>query len=381
MANPQRAAQLAKLHKVLKSNYKPFPFDHKRPLLEMAVFAALLENSPFEQAEQIFASLLQKYFDWNEVRVSTITELGESLAPLFDSPARATQLKKVLQGIFEAKYTFDIEILKKQNLGAAVKDLQTMTGASSFIVNFVAQNSLGGHAIGLDRGAWEILVITGIATPQEAATGDLSGLERTIPKNKGVEFFTLLHQAGAEYLQNPNAPTARKLITSVNSAAVFPKKGESALKLPEPKPGQGKGKVAEKPITIEKALADKAAAAKAAAIAKSPAGKAAAEKANAEKAAAEKNKSAAKIEVKPAAKGKEAPPAKPVPGKAIAGKVAAKAPEKAAAEKNHTAKTVEKKPAPKPMKPEAKKSAPKKALPVVAAKKTTGKPLAKRKPR
>jgi endonuclease-3 len=322
-----------------------------------------LENSPFEQAEQIYASLLQKYFDWNEVRVSTITELSESLTPLFEPGARATQLKKVLQGIFEAKYTFDIEILKKQNLGAAVKDIQTMTGASSFIINFIAQNSLGGHAIALDRGAWEILVITGIATPQEAATGELSGLERTIPKNKGTEFFTLLHQAGAEYLHNPNAPNVRKLITSVNSAAVFPKKGESALKLPEPKQAPAKAKPVEKAATDNKAAApkpgDKAAE------------KASAEKANAAKASAEKHKptdakSAAKSETKPAVKGKEAPPVKPA-SKPVASKVAAK--------------TAEKKPAAKPAKPELKKPAPKKALPVVAAKKTAGKPLAKRKPR
>lgn len=352
MANPQRATQLAKLHKVLKSNYKPFPFDHKRPLLEMAVFAALLENSSFEQAEQIYATLLQKYFDWNEVRVSTITELAEAVTPLFEPAARATQLKKVLQGIFEAKYTFDIEILKKQNLGAAVKDLNTMTGASSFVVNFVAQNSLGGHAIALDRGAWEILVITGIATPQEAATGELSGLERTIPKNKGVEFFTLLHQASAEYLQNPASPGVRKLITSVNSAAVFPKKGESALKLPEPKPAPVKTKPA-----------DKAADAKAA---PAPAGKAG----DKGKSAPADNKSSdkGKVEAKPAAKGKESPAAKPIANnKPVAGKVAAK--------------TAEKKPAAKAVKPEAKKPAPKKTLPVVAAKKTAGKPLAKRKPR
>ena len=379
MANPQRAAQLTKLHKVLKANYKPFPFDHKRPLLEMAVFAALLENSSFEQAEQIYASLLKKYFDWNEVRVSTITELAEALAPLFDSSARATQLKKVLQGIFEAKYTFDIEILKKQNLGAAIKELNTMTGASSFVVNFVAQNSLGGHAIALDRGAWEILVIAGIATPQEAATGELSGLERTIPKNKGIEFFTLLHQAGAEYLHNPNAPVPRKLITSVNSSAVFPKKGESALKLPEPKSVPGKGKPVEKPISAEKLLQDKVAAAKAAAIAKSPAGKAAAEKAAALKASTDKaNADKGKADVKPAGKGKETPSAKPVASKVVASKVTTKA----APEKTTIAKTADKKPAPKVTpKPEVKKPALKKALPVVAAKKSPGKPVPKRKPR
>ncbi len=373
MANPQRAAQLTKLHKVLRANYKPFPFDHKRPLLEMAVFAALLENSSFEQAEQIYASLLQKYFDWNEVRVSTITELAEALIPLFEPSARATQLKKVLQGIFEAKYTFDIEILKKQNLGAAVKELNTMTGASSFVVNFVAQNSLGGHAIALDRGAWEILVIAGIATPQEAATGELSGLERTIPKNKGSEFFNLLHQAGAEYLHNPNAPIARKLITSVNTSAVFPKKGESSLKLPEPKPAQLKAKAIEKSVAAEKALVEKVAAAKAAAIAKSPAGKAAAEKAAADKNNANKSKHG---DSKSAVKGKEPSPSKPVPNKTVASKVTAKAPEKTSA-----AKTAGKKPASKSTKAEFKKVTPKKALPVVATKKSSGKPTAKRKPR
>jgi hypothetical protein len=258
MANPQRATQLAKLHKLLKTHYKVVPHNAQLPLLELMVFAALLENSTYAAAELVYARLVEKYHDWNEIRVSTVTELAESMEELFEPAARAAQMKKVLQGVFEAKYTFDLELLKKGNLGAAVQELEKTTGASQFVIAFASQNGLQGHAIGLDRGAWELLIISGMATPQEAATHNLSGLERAIPKNKGGEFFSLLHQAGAEYLANTSSPTVKKLVTGMIPNPVWPKRGETALKLPPPPPKpekakpEPKGKAGEKEKAADK---------------------------------------------------------------------------------------------------------------------------------
>ena len=89
----------------------------------------------------------------------------------------------------------------------------------------MTQAALGGHVIPLDRGALEVLAILGIISPAEAASGKVTGLERAIPKNKGPEFGSLLHQIGADLLANPFSPNVRKLLLSINPASKdrFPK--------------------------------------------------------------------------------------------------------------------------------------------------------------
>ena len=163
MATPNRAAKITKLVTALKKKFKPAAAPPKdRPLLEHLLLACLLEDSPHDAAEEAFAGLQQGYFDWNEVRVSTKRELSEKLNGLVDPPAAAERLKNTLQSIFESVYSFDLEAMKKQNLGASVKQLEKHRGVSPFVVSYAVQNSLGGHAIPINKGlliAFEVLEI------------------------------------------------------------------------------------------------------------------------------------------------------------------------------------------------------------------------------
>src|SRR5436853_6628508 len=118
-----RASAIAKLYKVLKKHYKPIAPPSDRTALEHLLYACLLENARHEAADEAFAKLKELYFDWNEVRVTTVTELAEGMAGIPDASGAAQRVKKALQSIFEANYSFDIEPLKKQNLGKAEKDL------------------------------------------------------------------------------------------------------------------------------------------------------------------------------------------------------------------------------------------------------------------
>jgi hypothetical protein len=45
------------------------------------------------------------------------------------------------------------------------------------------------------------------------------GLERAIPKNKGVEFGSLLHQLAAELVASPYGPTARGILLEIDPEA------------------------------------------------------------------------------------------------------------------------------------------------------------------
>ena len=250
MAASNRAALIAKTHKVLKQHYEAVKPEDDQPLLQQMLLACCLENSPYAAAEKVYARLTQNFFDWNEIRVSTVNELAEVMKELPEPAVAASNLKKILQGVFESTYSFDLEQLKKQNISQGIKRLQSIEGVTPFVLAFAVQTALGGHSIPLDRGALEVLGIVGIASASEVASGQVSGLERAIPKNKGTEFGSLLHQLGADYLAAPHSPNVKKILTAIYPQAVIPKrssktepaKGETApskakaSKEGEPKP-------------------------------------------------------------------------------------------------------------------------------------------------
>lgn len=250
-----RAALLTKIHKVLKKHYKPVTPRGEQPVLESMLFACCLENTAQDTAEVVFQAVKSSFFDWNEVRVTTVKELAEVMTALPDPSEAAAHLKAILQTVFESEYSFEMEALKKQNIGQAVKRLQKLEGATPFNVAYCTQTALGGHAIPLDKGALGVLVVLGAASESEAAHSSVTGLERAIPKSKGQEFGALLHELGAAFVANPFSPSLRELLLSIAPDAKdrMPKRG---VKKPEPEPEPPKKKAAE-----EKTLPHPAAAA------------------------------------------------------------------------------------------------------------------------
>jgi endonuclease-3 len=242
MATPSRAALIGRTIKVLRRHYKPVAPVKDRSLLEHLLFACLLEDSPHESAEQVFSTLKRDYFDWNEVRVSTIRELTEVLKPLVSPADASARLKQTLHSVFESVYQFDIETLKKQNIGQAVKQLEKYNGTTPFVVSYVTQMALGGHSIPLNRGTLIALFTVGVISNDEMAKGVVPGLERAVSKSKGVEIGSLLHQLGVEVGRNPYGPTARKLMLEINPHCKdrLPKRHVPQPPAPEPPKEQPK---------------------------------------------------------------------------------------------------------------------------------------------
>ena len=346
MPASNRAALISKAQKVLAKHYTPVN-QVERPVLEQLLYACCLENNRYEVADETFARLQESMFDWNEVRVTTIRELSELMKGNVDPTKAANQLKHTLHSVFESVYAFDLEILKKQNLGVSVKQLEGYRGVTPFAIAYVVQNSLGGHAIPLSEGALNALHYAGIATEAEAKAGKVPGLERAVPKTKGAEFSSILHQLGAELAASPFNTNSRAIILEIDAGAKerFPKRGgRKAAKKKEAKKAAPSKKAAAKKKTAEKKTAAKKTAAK------KTAGKKTADKKTAKKKAA----------------------AKPTTKKAAAKKPATK---KAAATKKKKATATKKKVAKKKASGSITKRAAK------GKKKSASKQLARRKPR
>jgi len=270
MASSNRADRFDHFYKALRKHYKPIVDASDRRVLDYLLYACCLEDSSYEAADEAFAKLQQTYFDANEIRVTTVAELSESLTSLPKASSAAGRLKKSLQSLFEARYSFDIDDLKKANLGKAVEEVSSWDGTSKFVMAYVTQHAFGGHSIPVDNQVLSVCIALELLTAAEASKGVLPGVERAIPKNKGLEFASLLHQFAVEYATDFHHPIVNSVFkemgvsnkTRVSFVAPIP------VKESEKTPLAGTAQHLE--ATNAKAKADKQAAAVEAAASQAP---------------------------------------------------------------------------------------------------------------
>src|SRR5947208_3783847 len=105
MTAPNRSSIISKVYKVLKKHFKPVAPPGDRTVLEHMLYGCVLENARYDAADDAFAKLKELYFDWNEVRVTTVIELAEGMGGIPDPSAAAQRVKKALQSVFESNYS------------------------------------------------------------------------------------------------------------------------------------------------------------------------------------------------------------------------------------------------------------------------------------
>ena len=210
------------------------PAAEPRPLLEELVYAVCREGSTPAEADAGYARLRKAFIDWNEVRVSTVQEVGDVLHPLSGPGTRAKRIIGLLQEVFEDRYAFDLSDLAKKGLKDAARQLRRYKeGVNDYTVAWVIQRTLGGHAIPLDEPTLRVLTRLGVvedADPDslEAVRGSI---EHVVPKTRGPEFTDLMSVHAKELCVEgtPHCP-ACPLRTEC------PVGIENTSKKPEPKP-------------------------------------------------------------------------------------------------------------------------------------------------
>ena len=215
MAATNRADKVKLLFKTLQKRYKHIPKPQERSLLECLMFAACLENASFDAAESAYSVLDHHYIDWNELRVSTPQEIADTL-PMLPKPLEVGErIKKTLQWVFETTYMFDLEEYRKKTIGQVVEYLDSIPSCSPFMVNYLVQIGLSGHQIPFDEAALRImrrLDLTKVNNGQE----EVSGIERLITKNKGIEFATVMHLFGIEFFNKQDDAELLSLLTAID---------------------------------------------------------------------------------------------------------------------------------------------------------------------
>ena len=218
MAATNRIDKIKLLFKALQKRYKHVPKHAERGLLESLMFAACLENASFDAAESAYSVLEHHYIDWNELRVSTPQEIGDTLHMLPQPVEAGERIKKTLQWIFETTYMFDLEDYRKKTIGQMTEYLDSIPSCTPFMTNYLIQIGLGGHLIPFDEGALRIMRRLDL-TKVNNGNEEVSGIERAVTKNKGVEFATLMHLIGVEFFDKQDDAELLTLLKTIDKNA------------------------------------------------------------------------------------------------------------------------------------------------------------------
>jgi endonuclease-3 len=203
---------LTQAHAALKKKYDaPEPPEPKRPVLEELIYAILREGTTAADADRTYDGLRRAFFDWNEIRVSTVQEVADVLRPLPGAGARAKRIIGLLQKVFEERYTFTLEDLDKKGLKQAAKQLSRYKeDVTDFTVAWVLQRTLGGHAVPLDGPTLRVLTRLGVVEEVEPDSLEAvrASIEHVIPKARGAEFTELMSMHAKELCVDgtPNCP-------------------------------------------------------------------------------------------------------------------------------------------------------------------------------
>ena len=147
MTAVSRTAQFAKVHKVLKKHYKPVARRADRTVLEHLLFACCLEDARYEAAEEAFAALVHTFFDWNEVRVTSISRVvrGDG-RPARPARGRPTASSACCTASSRPPTPSTWKTSGRRTSAPRSSGWRSSTARRSFAVAYVVQAALGGHS-------------------------------------------------------------------------------------------------------------------------------------------------------------------------------------------------------------------------------------------
>jgi len=282
-----KAQACKKLTSLLQKDYGRSLPKLKQPVLETMLFAVCLEDNLWDKAQDGYDKLLKSYFDLNEIRVSSVSEIERTLNDLNQAEWKGLRIRAILRFVFESTYTFEFEKLSKLTLESAQKRLKKIDFLSPFVTNFTLHQVLGSHVVWLDESSHKAAVHLGIVPPDSSIEEASEFLKAGVKKADVFGFSYLLHTLGADPKLrdrifdefDPEDEEFDVLKVSARLAELKAPKKKKKKKKPAPvaeKKAPAKKASKKKPEPAKKASTKKKAAAKKPAAKKAPAKKKAA---------------------------------------------------------------------------------------------------------
>lgn len=201
-----------KVVSILKKRYRSKIPKSDRTVLDTILYAICLENASARQADDAFARLESDFHDLNEIRVSSVKELESIFSDMEQPEWRALAIRTFLQHVFEKKYSFDFESIRRKTVDLANKQLKRIRNLSPFIRAYTLQIALGSHIIPIDESLANTAIWLGLADPNSKCDQASESIKPAVRKADSPVFCYLLRCLASD-------PKVKRTFDSANKQA------------------------------------------------------------------------------------------------------------------------------------------------------------------
>ncbi len=197
-----------KILQILEKNYRKKIVEEPKSVLSQLIFSIIARNFTRKGAEKAFALIQEKFVDWNEVRISSVSEITEVLeavkAPNVEKKAK--NIKKILVDIYNDYHKISLEFVKNLNPEKTKKILEGLIGITPRVRDSVLLFALDYPVVPVVSPLARVVRRLGFVDFDESQKKIKQKLEALFPKSKIEKYTKLLIYHGEMIctLQKPN---------------------------------------------------------------------------------------------------------------------------------------------------------------------------------
>lgn len=194
----EKQAICKKIVTILKKRYGAKLPKESRPILETMLYGICLENATTDAADRAYARLFEHFHDLNEIRVSSVREIEPVFEGMTDADWRGLRARYVLQHVFEKRYAYDFEYLRRKTHDLANKHLVKIKYLTPFVRFFTLQQTLGSHLVPADDKMCNAAIWLGLLEPKVTAKTASEALKSAVRKSDVPMFAHMLRQFASD---------------------------------------------------------------------------------------------------------------------------------------------------------------------------------------
>ena len=184
-------AKLKRLYNRLKraGGGKPQPLPPTDPTDEM-MLALLVDQTTERRAETSLRRLKRAFVDYNEIRVTRLSEIEESISPLPDAAGKARAISLMLNAVFDRHHKISLVPVFELSKRDARKFLEKIsTPAAAARVLLMTQAA---HAVPVDNAVHRVLLDEQITDESVEIPRLQTALERHLKSGEAYAFYRLV---------------------------------------------------------------------------------------------------------------------------------------------------------------------------------------------
>jgi endonuclease III len=231
----KRAVDVTKLKRLFRrlcrAHGKPPVPEPTDPTDEM-VLSLLLSGTTEQRAAAALRRLKRSFVDYNEVRVTRLSEIQEAVSPIPDAAEKAGRISRVLNAVYERFHRASLDPLAELSKREARHFLEAAGDPAA--VARVLLLSLSGHAVPADDAVLRVLGEEGVVDEGTAAVKVQAALERHLHAPEAYAFYRLVRNR-AEATAPAHPKRARRRAAAPRRAAARKKTAGKRKARPAPK--------------------------------------------------------------------------------------------------------------------------------------------------